>query len=126
MQRKNAFTFFIKSALSFFVWMCLHTVASRSRFSSAYFFAHVLISPLEPVLPVLWLLPMLSRFWLPDFAFGKGILKPLPVFLLAGMLAQNDILLETKKRYLIIDNSKDTKDCEKIILNKFLKAVNYV
>ena len=36
------------------------------------------------------------------------------------------IARKNKKRYLIIDNSKDTKDCEKIILNKFLKAVNYV
>ena len=36
------------------------------------------------------------------------------------------IARKNKKRFLIIDNSKDTKDCEKIILNKFLKAVNYV
>tara|TARA_B100000029_G_scaffold509161_1_gene597687 strand:+ start:632 stop:1279 length:648 start_codon:yes stop_codon:yes gene_type:complete len=34
------------------------------------------------------------------------------------------IAKKNKKRYIIIDNSKDSKDTEKIILNKFVKLIN--
>ena len=34
------------------------------------------------------------------------------------------IAKKNKKRYFILDNSKDSQDIEKIILNKFMKALN--
>ena len=34
------------------------------------------------------------------------------------------IAKKNKKRYFILDNSKDSQDIEKIILNKFIKALN--
>ena len=34
------------------------------------------------------------------------------------------IAKKNKKRYFILDNSTDSQDIEKIILNKFLKALN--
>ena len=34
------------------------------------------------------------------------------------------IAKKNKKRYFILDNSKDSKETEKIILNKFIKVLN--
>ena len=34
------------------------------------------------------------------------------------------IAKRNKERYFILDNSKDTKDAERIILNMFIKALN--
>ena len=41
-----------------------------------------------------------------------------------GQNAFIKIARKNKKRYLILDNSKDSKDTEKVILNKFMKALN--